>query len=108
MKPKRCDPAGCIRVELAWSPGPRQVERLPLELPAGSTVGQALAVAGKAASEVHAVSIWSVKAGLDRVLQDGDRVELCGPLRVDPKVARRERFAQQGSKTAGLFAQERR
>lgn len=74
----------------------------------GSTVGDALAAAGMAADGVHALSIWSVKAGLDQALQDGDRIELCGPLRVDPKVARRERFAQQGSKTAGLFARERR
>jgi len=29
------------------------------------------------------------------------------PLRVDPKLARRERFGQQGARAAGLFARRR-
>jgi hypothetical protein len=33
-----------------------------------------------------------------------DRVEIYRPLQVDPKVARRERFASQGARTTGLFA----
>ncbi|EXU78428.1 hypothetical protein AX13_16930, partial [Comamonas aquatica DA1877] len=33
--------------------------------------------------------------------------ELYQPLKVDPKVARRERFAQQGARGAGLFASRR-
>jgi putative ubiquitin-RnfH superfamily antitoxin RatB of RatAB toxin-antitoxin module len=41
------------------------------------------------------------------VLRDGDRVELCRELRVDPKVARRERFSKQGARRAGLFAKKR-
>jgi putative ubiquitin-RnfH superfamily antitoxin RatB of RatAB toxin-antitoxin module len=40
-------------------------------------------------------------------LQDGDRLEVYRPLRVDPKVARRERFKGQGARTAGLFAKRR-
>jgi sulfur carrier protein len=40
-------------------------------------------------------------------LQDGDRLEIYRPLKVDPKVARRERFARQGAKTTGLFAKRR-
>jgi putative ubiquitin-RnfH superfamily antitoxin RatB of RatAB toxin-antitoxin module len=50
------------------------------------------------------ISIWGKRAGRHAVLQAGDRLELCRPLRVDPKVARRERFVQQGKKRAGLFA----
>jgi putative ubiquitin-RnfH superfamily antitoxin RatB of RatAB toxin-antitoxin module len=41
------------------------------------------------------------------VLRDGDRLELLRPLRVDPKVARRERFTGQGARSAGLFAKRR-
>ncbi|MCB2018938.1 MAG: RnfH family protein, partial [Hydrogenophaga sp.] len=40
-------------------------------------------------------------------LRDGDRLELYRPLRVDPKVARRERFVGQGAKAAGLFSRRR-
>ncbi|MEO5606317.1 MAG: RnfH family protein, partial [Polaromonas sp.] len=39
-----------------------------------------------------------------QLLQDADRIEIYRELRVDPKVARRERFNQQGAKRAGLFA----
>ena len=37
----------------------------------------------------------------------GDRLELLRPLRVDPKVARRERFVGQGARSSGLFAKRR-
>ena len=44
---------------------------------------------------------------LDSELFDGDRLDCCRPLRVDPKLARRERFNQQGSRRSGLFAKRR-
>jgi putative ubiquitin-RnfH superfamily antitoxin RatB of RatAB toxin-antitoxin module len=44
----------------------------------------------------------------DQALKDGDRIELCRPLTVDPKVARRERFKRQGAKGTGLFANRRK
>lgn len=50
------------------------------------------------------VGIWGLKSGLDHRLNDRDRIEIYRELRVDPKVARRERFNRQGSKSAGLFA----
>ncbi len=40
-------------------------------------------------------------------LQAGDQLSLCRPLRVDPKTARRQRFAAQGTRRAGLFAARR-
>ncbi|MEX1167273.1 MAG: RnfH family protein, partial [Hydrogenophaga sp.] len=43
----------------------------------------------------------------EKALREGDRLEICRELRVDPKVARRERFAGQGARGAGLFAQRR-
>jgi putative ubiquitin-RnfH superfamily antitoxin RatB of RatAB toxin-antitoxin module len=43
------------------------------------------------------------------VLSNNDRMEIYRALTVDPKVARRERFARQGAKkkAAGLFARRR-
>ena len=43
----------------------------------------------------------------ERVLREGDRVEVVRGLRVDPKVARRERFKGQGARSTGLFARRR-
>ena len=51
--------------------------------------------------------IWGRAAMPSQVLENGDRVELYRALRVDPKVARRERFKGQGSRGAGLFAKRR-
>lgn len=53
------------------------------------------------------ISVWGRPQALNHLLQVGDRVELTRALRVDPKVARRERFRQQGAKTAGLFTHQR-
>jgi putative ubiquitin-RnfH superfamily antitoxin RatB of RatAB toxin-antitoxin module len=53
------------------------------------------------------VGLWGRKAKLDDLLRDQDRIEVYRPLRVDPKVARRERFVKQGARGAGLFAQKR-
>jgi putative ubiquitin-RnfH superfamily antitoxin RatB of RatAB toxin-antitoxin module len=53
------------------------------------------------------VGVWGRKAPLDRPLEERDRIELWRPLRVDPKLARRERFGQQGARSAGLFAKRR-
>ncbi len=99
--------AGSISVLLVRAPGPRQVEQRALRLPVGSKLGQALAAAGWPAPGAADVGIWGRRVPLDRVLQDGDRVELYRPLKVDPKVARRERFDRQGARTAGLFARRR-
>ena len=53
------------------------------------------------------VSVWGRKAPPDQPLRDRDRVEVWRPLRVDPKLARRERFGEQGARAAGLFARRR-
>ena len=47
--------AGSISVLLVRAPGPRQVEQRALRLPAGSTLGQALAAAGWPASPTFGV-----------------------------------------------------
>lgn len=102
-----------LRVTVVHSPAPRQVLEWPLELPPGATVLQALQASGLAAGlpaldwGAGTVGVWGRKAQPDDVLQQGDRVEVYRPLRVDPKVARRERFRSQGARAAGLFAKKR-
>jgi putative ubiquitin-RnfH superfamily antitoxin RatB of RatAB toxin-antitoxin module len=54
------------------------------------------------------VSVWGRAAQADTALRDGDRIELTRALKVDPKVARRERFNAQGKRTAGLFSRRQR
>ncbi|HTH80139.1 MAG TPA: RnfH family protein [Ramlibacter sp.] len=95
-----------MHVTVAWSPEPRDVRERQLELPPGSTVADAIAASGVAAQGLT-IGIWGRKAGLAQLLRDRDRVELYRPLKVDPKVARRERFRRQGTKVAGLFARKK-
>ncbi|WBY02044.1 RnfH family protein [Ramlibacter tataouinensis] len=96
-----------LRVTVLHSPGPREVREQALRLPAGATVADALRACGLAPGEGEAVGVWGRKAGADQPLRDRDRVEVARPLRVDPKLARRERFQRQGSRGAGLFANRR-
>jgi putative ubiquitin-RnfH superfamily antitoxin RatB of RatAB toxin-antitoxin module len=106
------DPAR-LRITVVHSPGPRQVRQWTLDLPAGATVGQALHASGLERDfpeldlVTAAVGVWGRKAAANQLLQDGDRVEVYRALRVDPKVARRERFRSQGARAAGLFAKRR-
>lgn len=101
-----------LRITVMHAPAPRTVHESQLLLPEGSTVADALAAAGQSGADDAGASgwfvgIWGRKATLDQGLQDGDRLELVRDLRVDPKVARRERFAGQGSRGAGLFSRRR-
>jgi putative ubiquitin-RnfH superfamily antitoxin RatB of RatAB toxin-antitoxin module len=102
-----------MRVTVAYSPAPRQVLQWHIELPEGASLRQAVLASGlpDAAPQLPLaqadVGVWGRKAAWDQVLRDGDRVEVYRPLRVDPKVARRERFRKQGARAAGLFAARR-
>ena len=102
-----------IQVVVVYSPTPRNVQEIALTLAEGSTVGDAIAASGLAASATDFKSlplmagIWGRKTPLIAPLSNLDRVEIYRPLVVDPKVARRARFASQGAKKAGLFAQRR-
>lgn len=102
------------RVTVAWSPRPREVVERLLDLPEGATVRDALRAAGwpQEAQEqqeqaASGLAVWGRRCAPERVLREGDRVEVLRPLRVDPKVARRERFRDQGARAAGLFARRR-
>lgn len=99
-----------ISVTLAYSPAPREVVEKELVLPAHSKVQDAMKFANLAdftTDEHYTLGIWGKKTTLNHVLQDLDRLELYRPLKVDPKVARRERFQKQGARTTGLFAKTR-
>ncbi|MGI9135159.1 MAG: RnfH family protein [Rhodoferax sp.] len=105
--------AAPIAVSLVYSPAARSVRLLDLQVAAGTTVGQALQASGwldnLSPQEIKMleVGVWGCKVALDQVLRDQDRLELYRPLKVDPKLARRERFVRQGARSAGLFAQRR-
>jgi putative ubiquitin-RnfH superfamily antitoxin RatB of RatAB toxin-antitoxin module len=90
-----------LRVSVAYSPAPRQVEVVPLSLPLGSTVQDALHASGLleryALGEASALSVgvWMKLQPLQTPLRSDDRVEIYRPLQVDPKEARRQRYRKQ-------------
>ena len=102
-----------MKVSLVYSPAARQVREWALELADGSSLAQALAQSGLFVEfpQLQAVSltvgVWGRKRPMAYLLNDSDRIEIYRSLRVDPKVARRERFNSQGAKSAGLFAKSR-
>lgn len=102
-----------IDISLVWSPASRQVIELALPLTPGTTVEQALSQSEVIELLVNTdpksleVGVWGRRVERQQVLQNGDRLEIYRALKVDPKVARRERFARQGAKTTGLFAKRR-
>lgn len=97
-----------IAVSVVRSPGSRRIECVELQLPRGSVVRDALqACHFWQEGERACIGIWGRKAALHEKLRQGDRIEIYRPLRVDPKRARRERFARQGAGPAGLFSQRR-
>jgi len=86
-----------LRIEVAYSPGPGQVDIVPLQLPAGSRLAEAVQASGLC--ERHALDATQLRTGLwgrpqpaDALLRDLDRVEIYRPLKVDPKEARRLRY----------------
>lgn len=102
-----------LKIVLVYSPAPKEVRAWPLDMAAGSTVADALKSAGLfdefpgLKSMPLLVGVWGRRCDPAQVLQDRDQVEIYRGLRVDPKVARRERFNKQGIKRAGLFSSTR-
>jgi uncharacterized protein len=87
-------------VEVTYSAAARQAEVVALDLPAASTVRDALAASGLLdrhglGIDAVLVGVWGRRCDLTRVLRDGDRVELYRTLTVDPKEARRLRYKGQ-------------
>lgn len=102
-----------MEIVLVFAPAAREVHELNLRVPEGTTLKEALRLAGWLErfpcieQGSVAIGVWGRKASATTLLRPGDRVEMYRELRVDPKVARRERFVGQGSRGAGLFAQRR-
>lgn len=102
-----------LQLTVVYSPAARQVQEVPLTLNAPVTVLQCIRLSGLSEQfpeldlATLEVGIWGRKSPLNHPLRDRDRVEIYRPLTVDPKVARRERFAKQGARTAGLFVKKR-
>ena len=91
-----------MQVEVVFSPAPRQVETIALDLPAGATLRDAVEASGLLAKHPHfspqslSFSVWGRPQPAEHPLREGDRVELCRALQVDPKEARRLRYKGQG------------
>ena len=102
-----------MEVVLVYAPAARCCHEEVLRLPDSATARQALAQAGwfdrfpELSGDDLTLSVWGRKVESEHRLRDGDRLEVCRPLRVDPKVARRERFVAQGARGSGLFASRR-
>jgi len=101
------------RITLGFSPSPRRCFEQSLEVADGATAHEAVR-ASLVPLEYPQLDWQALTPGMrgkaidwQHRLKDGDRLELCRPLKVDPKVARRERFRQQGARGTGLFARRR-
>lgn len=99
-----------MRITAVYSPGSGQVLEQTLDLPAGSTLGDAIDAIGllkqwpDLASTGAQSGLWGQRVSRAHRLREGDRVELYRALKVDPKTSRRQRFSKQGARTTGLFA----
>jgi putative ubiquitin-RnfH superfamily antitoxin RatB of RatAB toxin-antitoxin module len=102
---------GMLHITACLACGPRHITELRLQVPQGTTVAQALTMLhwDVDSPDTQGVQwcIWGKLTEPTHVLREQDRIEGVRPLKVDPKVARRERFKGQGSKAAGLFASRR-
>lgn len=89
-----------IGVEVVYAL-PAGADAARVRLPSGATVGDAIRAAAMLERhpeidlKVFGTGIHGRLASLERVVQDGDRVEIYRPLQIDPKEARRRRAARQ-------------
>ena len=102
-----------MNITLLYAPAPRVVIELRRSVAEGCTAKEALALTDwtQRYPEINgplvSMSVWGRKINANVILRAGDRLEFCRTLRVDPKVARRERFLGQGARGTGLFTQRR-
>ncbi len=88
-----------IRIEVVYATRDQQ-HLQELEVPAGTTVAQALHRSGMdGLLEQAGVGVFGRLVDVDHVLQAGERVEIYKPLVVDPKEARRRRAAASRAKS---------
>lgn len=102
-----------LHLSVVYAPTARELVEVKVMQKAPCTVLQVLQQSGlllqfPEIDHPHVLlGVWGRRVKLDHTLRDLDRIEIYRPLRVDPKVARRERFARQGSRGAGLFVKKR-
>jgi putative ubiquitin-RnfH superfamily antitoxin RatB of RatAB toxin-antitoxin module len=102
-----------LQVTVVCSSAPRLVNEVTLDLSLGATVRVAINESKFAQpfSEIEMdkvlIGIWGRRVSLETKLKNQDRIEIYRLLKVDPKVARRQRFVKQGAKTSGLFSKKR-
>ncbi len=84
-----------IGVEVAYA-RPDQQLILKLEVPAGTTAGEAIRLSGieekfpEIRLDVNRIGVFGKLCQPERPLNAGDRVEIYRPLMIDPRIARRE------------------
>ncbi len=90
--------SGMLELEVVWV-ADNAVHRQSMSLPEGSTLAQALeqarSLVPREIFESSAVAVFGRRRPLEERVYDGDRIELLGPLTVDPKQARRHRVDRQ-------------
>lgn len=85
-----------VTVEVVVASPERQILRR-VNLPAGSTVADALAASGLEGAQ-GCVGIYGKLVPAKTALRDGDRVEIYRPLQADPKELRRARAVKRRAK----------
>jgi putative ubiquitin-RnfH superfamily antitoxin RatB of RatAB toxin-antitoxin module len=84
-----------VHIEVVYALAGAQ-DIVALELASGARAGEAVAASGLLQRHALAAEDWNLglagrRIPPDRLLRDGDRVELLRPLALDPKEARRAR-----------------
>jgi putative ubiquitin-RnfH superfamily antitoxin RatB of RatAB toxin-antitoxin module len=92
-------PEARIRIEVVYALPQRQ-ERVPVEMPEGSTLIQAVEASGLLAKypdidpSKNKFGIFAKLSKPDAALRDRDRIEIYRPLIADPKEVRKKRAAE--------------
>ncbi len=73
------------------------LKKSELEVPAGASVSQALALGNVQISDENGVSIFGLRCKADTLHSEGDRIEVALALIIDPKEARRLRAEQKSA-----------
>ena len=92
--------AETLSIEVVYCPGPGEIDLQSLQVEAGATLAQALALSGMLArhgldQDGLRLGIWSRVCESTTPLRDLDRIEIYRALQVDPKESRRLRYKKQ-------------
>ena len=98
-------------IEVAYCPGPGQVDVVPLHCVPGTTLAEAVQRSGllqrhglgtesPPGLEGLRLGVWGKLREPGTLLRARDRVEIYRPLKVDPKEARRQRYQRHRERQA--------